>query len=405
MISSIWPSFKNGPGGIKNGIPNSGTNTRDFIAFFIFWLCSLPAIWFPVHKIRHLFTVKAIVVPTAGVILFIWAIVRARGIGPIVKQGNTSHGSKLAWGMVTGIMSAIANFATLIVNDPDFARFARKPRDALWSQLLTIPLGFAVTSFIGIIVSSSSTVIFAGEPIWNPLDLMQKFLDEGSSKNRAGVFFIASAFALAQLGTNIAANSISAGTDMTALLPRYINIRRGGYVCALVGLVMCPWNLLSSANNFTTYLSAYSVFLSSIAGVIVSDYYFVRKGYLQIKDLYSAKSTSPYYYTLGFSFRGYVAYIAGILINIVGFVGAIGKPVPMGAKYIYNLNFFAGFAVAAGSYWILCRIFPIPACSETWCEIGDQIEDVRMAYEESENGEGQGKGYEGHVVQKGDLEG
>jgi nucleobase:cation symporter-1, NCS1 family len=111
MISSIWPSFKE----IKNGIPGSGTTTDMFVSFLIFWLISLPAIWFPVHKIRHLFTAKAYVVPTAGIAFFIWAIVRAKGIGPIVKQGNTSHGSKLAWGIITGIMSSIANFATLIV--------------------------------------------------------------------------------------------------------------------------------------------------------------------------------------------------------------------------------------------------------------------------------------------------
>lgn len=94
--------------------------------------------------------------------------------------------------------------------DPDFSRFATKPKDALWSQFFTIPTGFAVTSFIGIIVSSSSVVIFGGAPIWNPLELLTSFLNEGSSSNRAGVFFIASAFALAQLGTNIAANSVSA---------------------------------------------------------------------------------------------------------------------------------------------------------------------------------------------------
>jgi len=111
MISAIWPSFDR----IPNGIPSSGTTTRDFVSFFIFWLCSLPAIWFPVHKIRHLFTVKAYVVPTAGIAFFIWAIVRAKGIGPIVKQPATSHGSELGWGIVSGIMSSIANFATLIV--------------------------------------------------------------------------------------------------------------------------------------------------------------------------------------------------------------------------------------------------------------------------------------------------
>ena len=99
---------------------------------------------------------------------------------------------------------------------------------------------------------------------------------------------------------------------------------------------MCPWNLLKSSNSFTTYLSAYSVFLSSIAGVIISDYYFVRKGYLQIKELYSGRKGGPYHYTGGVNIRAYVAYIAGILINVVGFAGAIGKKVPVGAQYIYK---------------------------------------------------------------------
>jgi NCS1 family nucleobase:cation symporter-1 len=243
MISAIWPSFVN----IPNTMEGSGTTTYKFVGFFLFWLGSLPAIWFPVHKIRHLFTVKAFFVPCAGFAFFGWAIARAHGIGPIVHQSNTIHGSKLGWQVVKGIMSAIANFATLIVNDPDFARFAGKPKDALWSQLFTIPGGFALTSFIGIIVSSSSQVIFH-EPIWSPLDLLTRFLEGANSGERFGVFIIAAAFTLAQLGTNIAANSVSAGTDMTALLPRYLNIRRGGYICASVGLAMCPWHLLESSN-------------------------------------------------------------------------------------------------------------------------------------------------------------
>ncbi|KAJ4355602.1 uracil permease [Didymosphaeria variabile] len=389
MIRSIWNDWRNdtGDGGIKNSIPSSGTNTVAFVSFFLFWAGSLPALWFPVHKIRHLFTVKAFFVPTAGVAFFIWAIVRAKGIGPIVHQPGKAHGSSLAWLMIKGIMSAIANFATLIVNDPDFARFARKPSDAFLPQLITIPVGFAITSFIGIIVSSSSTVIFGGTPIWDPLDLLESFLNEnGGSGQRFGVFIIAAAFTLAQLGTNIAANSVSAGTDMTALAPRWITIRRGSYVCALVGLVMCPWHLLSSSNNFTTYLSAYSVFLSSIAGVMICDYYIVRKGYLQIHDLYSGKKTAPYYFTFGFHWRAYAAYIAGIAINVVGFAGAIGREVPVAAQHIYDLNYFCGFGVAAVIYWSLCKLSPIPATSDTWLEVGDQISDDFAANTSDEEG-------------------
>lgn len=373
MIASVWPSWDTLP----NSMPaNIGTNTRDFASFFIFWICSLPAIWFPVHKIRHLFTVKAYFVPVAGVAFFIWAVVKAKGLGPIVHQPNKTHGSELAWGIIKGTMTSIANFASLIVNNPDFSRFARKPKDAFWSQLITIPVGFAITSFIGIIVSSSSVVIF-DQPIWNPLDLLELFLTEQDvgPGTRFGVFIISAAFALAQLGTNIAANSISAGTDMTALLPRYLNIRRGGYICACVGLMMCPWSLVKTSNKFTTYLSAYSVFLSSIAGVMVCDYYWVRKGYLQINDLYSARKSGPYYYTMGINWRGYTAYIIGIAINIVGFIGAIGYEVPVSATYVYNLNFFGGFIVAAGAYWILCQISPIPACADHWMEVGHDIGD------------------------------
>lgn len=236
MIEAIWPSYKN----LHNGLSASaGVDTKGFLSFFLFWLCSLPALWFPVHKIRHLFTVKAIYSPIAAIAFFGWAISRAHGLGPIIHQPSTVQGGALGWAFVKSFMSCIGNFAALIMNDPDFARFAKTPKDALWSQLLTIPIGFGITSFIGIIVSSSSSVIY-GEAVWNPLSLLDHFLEGASSGQRFGIFIIALGFTLAQLGTNISANSVSAGTDLTALLPRYLNIRRGSYICAFIGLAMCP---------------------------------------------------------------------------------------------------------------------------------------------------------------------
>ncbi|KAJ5904327.1 Uracil permease [Penicillium tannophilum] len=376
MITAIWPSYKNLP----NSIPASaGVTTQGFVSFFLFWLCSLPALWFPVHKVRHLFTVKAIYSPIAAIAFFAWAISRANGIGPIIHQPNTVHGSTLAWQVVTGIMTCIGNFAALIMNDPDFSRFARTPKDALWSQLLTIPIGFGITSFIGIIVSSSATVIY-GTQVWNPLTLLGMFLEGASSGQRFGIFIIALGFTLAQLGTNISANSVSAGTDLTALMPRYLNIRRGSYICAGISLAMCPWKLVTGSSEFTTYLSAYSLFLSAIAGPMICDYYFVRRGFLDIKGLYSARKTDPYYYTYGFSWRAYAAYFSGILINIVGFVGQVGPKVPVGAQYIYNINYFSGVIVSGGMYWILCYFFPIPATSDKWHEVDIDYEDVSVAY-------------------------
>lgn len=240
MIQSIWPSYANLPNSLP---PSAGIDTKHFLSLFLFWLLSLPALWFPVHKVRHLFTVKAYYAPAAAIAFFGWGIARANGIGPIVHQPNSIYGNELAWAVVKGIMTCLGNFAALIMNNPDFSRFSKTPKDAVWAQLFTIPAGFAITSFIGIIVSSSSVVIY-GKEIWNPLDLLMKFQEGASSGQRFGIFVISLGFALAQLGTNIAANSVSAGTDMTALCPRYINIRRGSYICAAIGLAMCPVRFL-----------------------------------------------------------------------------------------------------------------------------------------------------------------
>ncbi|KAJ5497610.1 hypothetical protein N7463_009597 [Penicillium fimorum] len=359
MIAAIWPSYNDLP----NTIPtSSGVTTKQFVSFLVFWLLSLPALWFPINKVRHLFTVKAYFSPACAIVFFAWAIARAHGLGPITDQSNHAHGSDLAWAFVKSIMNCIANFAALVINNPDFPRYARDPKDALWPQLITIPVGFAITSFIGLIVSSSSSVIF-GQAVWNPLTLLGigMFLQDASSVERFGIFVIAAGFTLAQLGTNIVANSMSAGTNLTALLPRFCMIQRGD-----IGVQQ---SVLPYALKFTLYLSAYSVFLSAIAGVMASDYYLVRRGFLDMQALYSAKRDGLYYGTFGVSWHGYAAYICGILISIVGFAGAVGVNVPMGAKYIYNINYFSGFIVSGVVYWTLAWMVPIPGTSEIWNEV------------------------------------
>lgn len=102
---------------------------------------------------------------------------------------------------------------------------------------------------------------------------------------------------------------------------------------------------------------------------MICDYYIVRRGYLDIKALYSARKTDPYFYSMGFSWRAYAAYFAGILINIIGFAGAVGREVPVGAEYIYNVNYFSGVIVSGSVYWILTTLFPIPATSDHWNEV------------------------------------
>lgn len=381
----------------KNLYEKIGSDNSEFLGFFLFWLFSLPAIWFPPHQIRHLFTFKAYVVPVAGITFLIWTLIKAHGAGPVIHKKSEKEGSELAWLFVESTMNALANFATLIVNAPDFARFADKPSFGIkyLVHTVSVPLCFSITALIGILVGSASEVLY-GEPTWSPLDVLDNFLNNYTPGNRAGSFFLALAFALAQLGTNISANSLSFGTDVTAVLPRFLNIRRGGYICAILALAIYPAKLNSSASKFTTYLSAYSVFLSSIAGVVACDYFFVRRGYIKLSHLYSLfapedpSQPSVYKYNkVGINWRAFVAYLCGIVPNITGFVGAVrpDENIPIGATEVYRLNFFMGFFSSFIIYATLVHFFPIPGTPsiktfekgwfEEWQEVEDFEDEIR----------------------------
>lgn len=367
---------------IPNKIPVSSNITSfKMLCFFLFWFAQLPLIYCPPHKLRFLFTAKAFICIPAGIAFLIWALVKAPDINNILTAPSTIKGSEFGWVFVGAVMSCLSNLCTLIVNAPDFGRFADSPNASFWTQMISLPVAYTCTCLIGILVSASSEALY-GEPFWNPLDVLAKFLDHFSSGSRAGVFFISTAFAVSQLGSNIAANSLSAGTDMTAILPKFINIRRGGLICAMIGFAICPWNLLTSSSRFTTYLSAYSVFLSAIAGCIFCDYFFLKKGLIRLPDLFVADNSSVYYYNHGINYRCFAAYLLGIVPNIVGFVGATGThEVPIGATHTFTLSFFTGILSSAACLFVITMIWPIaglPDCKlferkffEEWQEVED----------------------------------
>lgn len=345
FLRCLFPSIAN----IPNKMPAYTETTSAYVlCFVIYWLLSLPTIWVPIHKLRWWFLAKAGIAPIVGFGLFGWSITRAGGVGPVFSQPSSLSGSALHWQMLISISSCFNNMFTLskftvslnfpvdhlpdmslivlVTNAPDFASRARTPGAAVWPQLIALPAGFIITSFLGIGIASASAPQF-GEQIWDVVHIMDRMLDvDPSSKTRAGVAFISLGFIYVQLFLNVAANSISAGCDLTALFPResyyysttalhlltdsgYINIRRGGYVAAVVGIAMNPWLLYTSSATFTNYLGAYGVLLSCIAGPMITDYWLVRRGHVRVNDLYSIEKSGWYYYTYGINWRAYAAYL------------------------------------------------------------------------------------------------
>lgn len=349
----------------------SGTSVFEFVSFFIAWVIHLPAMWFPPHQIRHLFTLKAIVAPFTIFGFLIWALVRNHGGGDLInhpkndikfdKSDPHDEGWYEGWAFVDAVMNAMANYATLVLNAPDFSRLSTKPSDSTWSQLITIPFGFGVTSLVGIIIASTAQSTY-GKDItwaWDPLKVLDKWVNTGTAGCRGGGFLIALGLLICQLGTNVCANSLSAGTDMTSFLPKFMNIRRGAFLCAALALCICPWHFFSASSQFTTYLSAYAVFLSCISGVVLTDYTWLRHGKLDLKNLYNGSKSSPYMYktSFGCNWRGFAAYLLALVPNMPGFVGQ-SLSVPVGAKYLYRLNYFVGFILSSLLYMLFCWISP-----------------------------------------------
>ncbi|OAP61802.1 hypothetical protein AYL99_04005 [Fonsecaea erecta] len=369
MLCAVWP----GTARIPNHLPASAqTDTKHMMCFFLFWLCQLIGIYFPLHKVRHLYTVKAVTAPIGGIAFAVWVAVRAgHGAGPVMSQSSSLKGSALTWTVIQAIISSLDNFSTFILNDSDFTRFSKKPSHALWSQLITVPVSFSLTSLVGLIVSSCSATLY-GSPLWNPLDVLERFVTENpSSSDRAGVFFLALIFVYAQAMTNLTGAN-SAGSDFTALFPRYLNIRRGGYVAAVLSFACVPWKLLSSSNNFLAYVGAYSVFLSAFVGPYFCDYFIVRRGHLAVDQLYSNKSSDLYWGLGGFGINAYVGYLCGLIFNIVGVAGSMGASIPIGAWYLYQFNFLMGVLVSGGVYYLMCRFGPFKVeCTKSWNETGD----------------------------------
>jgi NCS1 family nucleobase:cation symporter-1 len=259
MIRAIWPSFEN----FKNTLPaSSNTTSVDLLCFFIFWIIQIPFLYISPSKLRWLLLVKCIIMPIAGVALFIWAVVVAKGFGPLLTRPTKMvDGFSFASVFLTGITSSIGPSATFALNMPDFCRYSQRPKDAFWGSAIGMPVTLTLIAVLGAVVTSASQTIY-GVTQWNPVLIVGLF------ENRAARFFVALIFSFATLCTNICANSIAFGNDSAFLFPKYINIRRGSFICGLLGLAITPWNIQNSAVSFMAFLNGYSVFLGPIAGLV-----------------------------------------------------------------------------------------------------------------------------------------
>ncbi|KXT05212.1 hypothetical protein AC578_8374 [Pseudocercospora eumusae] len=358
ILCAIFPSYQN----LKNPFPESAKmDGRQFIGWILFNLLMIPILYVRPEKMKWIILVFNIISALTLVSMVIWVMNEAGGGGPLLSQPATAKTSwELGWSIVHGVTTVIGGIAVGLTNQMDYSRFARRPGDQVFGQWFSIIVFGAIMPSLGCLSASASQGVY-GEAIWNPPNLVQKWLDtDYNPKSRAAAFFAGVGLVICQLAINTIDNAFSAGMDTAGLFPAYINIRRGAYIGLILSIAMCPWQLLSAASTFISVLSAYSVFLGPMVGIMTCDYWILRKRKLKLSDLYNPHKEGVYYYWRGINWRSFTSWVVGWAYLLPGFAHAVtpNVKVPEACTNLYYLAFPLGFAVSFTVHYVINKFWP-----------------------------------------------
>jgi len=323
MLKILWPAAGTWPGSL-------------WVCFFAFWIVNMAVIWKGIETIKVLEGIGAPFMLCVGLLLLFWITGKAGGLGPVLsapsKFRSTAAFMKFFIPSLTGM---VGFWATVALNIPDFTRYAKSQRAQMAGQALGLPAAMTLYSFIGVAVTSASVVLF-GEAIWDPVALLGRF----HQPVVASIALVA--LLVATLNTNVAANVVSPSNDFSNLNPKRISFRTGGVITGVVGILMMPWKLMGDFSAYIFgWLVGYSGLLGPVAGVMIADYFIVRRENLVIDDLY--RRGGEYEYSNGFNYKAIVALVCGVAIALIGLA------VP-GLRWLYDYAWFVGFFAAGAVY-------------------------------------------------------
>ena len=341
LFRAAWPGWANVPGSTA-------------IAFAIFWGIQVVIILKGTEGIKILESWSAPLLLGGGALLLWWAVRHGGGLSNILEQSQQlQKGSANFWLIFPAALTAnVGYWATLSLNIPDFTRYAKSQRSQALGQALGLPTTMTAFAFIGVAVTSATIVIF-GEAIWDPVVLVSRIGGAGV------IVFSALVVLAAQLTTNMAANVVSPSNDFSNLSPRRISYVTGGLITAVLGIVMMPWKLYSDAAAYIfTWLLGYSSLMGALGGILIADYWVLRRQNLRLADLF--REQGAYTYSNGINPRAIVALVIAVAPVVPGFIHAVTTPGgaianPGFFDQIYSYAWFVTFGLSFGIYLLLMR--------------------------------------------------
>lgn len=313
-----------------------GHTTTEWLSFALFWSLNVFIIYRGMDLLRSVENWAAPFVLVMTAALLAWAIWRAHGLGPLLAQPGRFHTLReLMPVFVPSLTAMIGYWATLSLNMPDFTRFGRSQREQIVGQVVALPTTMSAFAAMGVLITSATAIIY-GQSIWDPVQLVGRF--------PSAVVVAISMFTavVATLAVNIAANVVSPANDFANAFPRLISFKTGGLLTGLLGIAIEPWKLLADPSGYIfTWLLGYSGGLGSIAGVLIADYWIVRRRQLQLEDLYLTGGAYG-----GWNVRAIVATAIGCALAWGGLVIPAMKP-------LYDYAWFVGFFAASAAHLAL----------------------------------------------------
>ncbi|THV02631.1 hypothetical protein K435DRAFT_748996 [Dendrothele bispora CBS 962.96] len=358
-LQCIWPQWAN----LANSLPDdAGITTRQLVCFIIAWFIFQCLTLVHPRDLKWFYVVKSIIVFVAMHGILGWWMHKNGGVHFEHESVKPVSSTTRAWLWMQAFNAGFGTVSSLTVNQADIARYARKPSDQFWGQILMYPLASALPGLYGILVASASRELF-GSPLWNLWDVTQTMLDQypDNSGARFGVFLAAGSMALALIAVNLATNCLPFGSDVTALWPKYMTIRRGQFISCLLGMAIVPWKILRDGPTFLAFLSGYGYWLAPGAAILCVDYYFIQRGNIIVSELYNGTMGAHYWYTGGWNIRAPIITILSLAPCLPGFASSISSSVnvSLDAKRLNNISFLLTYCIAGIMFYVSYLIWPL----------------------------------------------
>ena len=269
-------------------------------------------------------------------------IIESSTVTASLTDNNPTKGSKL-WSYLLWLTAMVGFWATMSISIADITRYATSQKSQITGQFLGLPTTMLLYSFVGIFVTSATVIVFkdvliADDAPWDPVSLIAKF------KNPIVVIVAQLFMIIATLSTNIAANVIAPANAFSNLMPKKISFRMGGIITGIIGIIIMPWWLLDEISGFLILVSG---LLGPVLGILIADYFVVRKKELDLAELYKEDGMYSYHKT-GYNKAAMIALFAGIFLALIGYwVPAL--------NFLYSLSWFTGFIISFILYSLLMQ--------------------------------------------------